>query len=114
VVLGLELRTFTLSHSTSPIFVKGYFKIESHERFAQGSFKLRSSRVAWAIGTQLYFFDRVLVLCLCWPAAWSSYSCFPCSWDDRCMPPHQAIYYSRWCLENLPGLPLNLDPQSPK
>jgi hypothetical protein len=24
VVLGLELRTFTLSHSTSPIFVKGF------------------------------------------------------------------------------------------
>jgi hypothetical protein len=24
VVLGLELRAFTLSHSTSPIFVKGF------------------------------------------------------------------------------------------
>jgi hypothetical protein len=24
VVLGLELRVFTLSHSTSPIFVKGF------------------------------------------------------------------------------------------
>jgi hypothetical protein len=26
VVLGLELRAFTLSHSTSPIFVKGFFQ----------------------------------------------------------------------------------------
>jgi hypothetical protein len=27
VVLGLELRSFTLSHPTSPIFVMGIFKI---------------------------------------------------------------------------------------
>jgi hypothetical protein len=26
VVLGLELRVFTLSHSTSPIFVKGFLR----------------------------------------------------------------------------------------
>jgi hypothetical protein len=33
-VLGLELKAFTLSHSTSPIFVMGFFKIGSHELFA--------------------------------------------------------------------------------
>jgi hypothetical protein len=33
VVLGLELRAFTLSHSTSPIFVKGFFEIESRKNF---------------------------------------------------------------------------------
>jgi hypothetical protein len=26
VVLGLELRAFTLSHSTSPVFVKGFLR----------------------------------------------------------------------------------------
>jgi hypothetical protein len=26
MVLGLELRAFTLSHSTSPIFVKGFLR----------------------------------------------------------------------------------------
>jgi hypothetical protein len=36
VVLGLELRAFTLSHSTSPIFVMGFFEIGSLELFAQG------------------------------------------------------------------------------
>jgi hypothetical protein len=28
-VLGFELRAFTLSHSTCPIFVKGFFEIRS-------------------------------------------------------------------------------------
>jgi hypothetical protein len=37
-VLGLELRAFTLSHSTNPIFVKGIFKL-----FVQAGFKLPSS-----------------------------------------------------------------------
>jgi hypothetical protein len=32
-VLGLELRAYTLRHSTSPIFVKVFFKIGSHELF---------------------------------------------------------------------------------
>jgi hypothetical protein len=39
-VLGLELRAFTLSHSTSPIFVKVFFEIGSHELFARAGFKL--------------------------------------------------------------------------
>jgi hypothetical protein len=39
VVLGLELRAFTLSHSTSPVFVKGVFQIGSHELFAQAGFE---------------------------------------------------------------------------
>jgi hypothetical protein len=39
VVLGLELRAFSLNHSTSPIFVKGFFEIRSHKLFAQGDFK---------------------------------------------------------------------------
>jgi hypothetical protein len=32
-----------LSHSTSPIFVKGFFEIGSCELFAQAGIKLRSS-----------------------------------------------------------------------
>jgi hypothetical protein len=30
-VLGLELKAYTLSHSTSPFFVKGFFEIGSWE-----------------------------------------------------------------------------------
>jgi hypothetical protein len=43
VVLGFELRAFILSHSTSPIFVKGFFEIGSLELFAQAGFELQSS-----------------------------------------------------------------------
>jgi hypothetical protein len=39
-VLGLELRAFTLSDSTSPIFCEGFFKIESHKLFAWAGFEL--------------------------------------------------------------------------
>jgi hypothetical protein len=38
-VLGFELRTFTLSHSISPIFVMGFFKIRSGELVAQAGFE---------------------------------------------------------------------------
>jgi hypothetical protein len=34
VVLGFELRAYTLSHSTSPFFIMGFFKIGSRELFA--------------------------------------------------------------------------------
>jgi hypothetical protein len=34
-VLGVELRAFTLSHSTSPFFVKVFFEIGSYELFAR-------------------------------------------------------------------------------
>jgi hypothetical protein len=34
LVLGFEFRAYILSHSTSPIFVKGVFEIGSHELFA--------------------------------------------------------------------------------
>jgi hypothetical protein len=44
VVLEFELRAFTLSPSTSPIFVKGFFKIGSHKVFVRAGFKLWSSR----------------------------------------------------------------------
>jgi hypothetical protein len=37
VVLGLELRAYTLSHST--FFVMGFFKIGSHELFAWAGFE---------------------------------------------------------------------------
>jgi hypothetical protein len=37
VVLGFELRAYTLSHSTSPTFVKGFFKIEYFELFTQAA-----------------------------------------------------------------------------
>jgi hypothetical protein len=43
-VLELELRAFTLSHSTSPIFVKSFFEIGSRELFAWPGFELLSSR----------------------------------------------------------------------
>jgi hypothetical protein len=42
-VLELELRAYTLNHSTSPFFVKGFFKIGSRELFAQGGFEPQSS-----------------------------------------------------------------------
>jgi hypothetical protein len=38
-VLGLELKAYTLSLSTSPFFVIGFFKMGSHEVFAQAGFK---------------------------------------------------------------------------
>jgi hypothetical protein len=38
-VLGLELKVYTLSRSTSPFFVKGFFEIGSHELFAWAGFK---------------------------------------------------------------------------
>jgi hypothetical protein len=41
-VLGLELRAFTLSHSTSP-FVLGIFKIGSLELFASADFEPQAS-----------------------------------------------------------------------
>jgi hypothetical protein len=39
LVLGFELRAYTLRHSTSSFFVKGCFLIESQEQFAKASFK---------------------------------------------------------------------------
>jgi hypothetical protein len=38
--LGLELRAFTLRHSTNPIFVNCFFVIGSHELFAHDNFQL--------------------------------------------------------------------------
>jgi hypothetical protein len=44
-VLGLELRTFTLSRSTSPdFFGEGFFKIGFRELFACAGFELQFSR----------------------------------------------------------------------
>jgi hypothetical protein len=40
LVLGLELRAYTLSHSTGPFFVMGFFEIGSWELFAQAGFEL--------------------------------------------------------------------------
>jgi hypothetical protein len=42
-VLFLWYRAHTASHSTSPFFVMGIFKIESHEIFAWAGFKLWTS-----------------------------------------------------------------------
>jgi hypothetical protein len=39
VVLGPELRAYTLSHSTKPFFVVGFFEIGSQELFAWAGFK---------------------------------------------------------------------------
>jgi hypothetical protein len=41
--LVFELKAYTLSHSTIPIFVKGFFEIGSHKLFAWAGFELRSS-----------------------------------------------------------------------
>jgi hypothetical protein len=43
MVLGFELRVYTLSHSTSLFFVMGFFEIGSCELFALAGFELRSS-----------------------------------------------------------------------
>jgi hypothetical protein len=43
VVLGLELRAFTLSHSTCPIFCEGFFDTGSQELLAWAGFEPRSS-----------------------------------------------------------------------
>jgi hypothetical protein len=43
MVLGFELRAYTLRHSTSPFFVMDIFKIESCGLFAQAGFETRSS-----------------------------------------------------------------------
>jgi hypothetical protein len=42
-VLGLELRAFTLSHSTAQFFVIGFFEIGSHKLFALAGSELWSS-----------------------------------------------------------------------
>jgi hypothetical protein len=41
-VLGLELRAYTLSHSTIPFFVMGVFEIGSPKLFSRAGFKPRS------------------------------------------------------------------------
>jgi hypothetical protein len=38
-VLGFELTAYNLSHSTSPVFVMGFFEIESLKLFAWVGFK---------------------------------------------------------------------------
>jgi hypothetical protein len=38
-VFGFELRAYTLSHSTSPFFVMGFFEIESHKLFSWDGFE---------------------------------------------------------------------------
>jgi hypothetical protein len=43
VVLGLELKGYTLNHSTSPFSVMGFSERGSHKLFAQAGFKQRSS-----------------------------------------------------------------------
>jgi hypothetical protein len=43
VVLGLELGAYTLSHSTSPIFVMVFFNVGSCKLFAWAGFEQRSS-----------------------------------------------------------------------
>jgi hypothetical protein len=43
VVLGFELKAYTLSHSTSPFFVMSFFQIGYCELFSQADFELWSS-----------------------------------------------------------------------
>jgi hypothetical protein len=43
VLLVFELRAYTLSQFSSPIFVMGFFEIGSHKLFAQAGFEPRSS-----------------------------------------------------------------------
>jgi hypothetical protein len=44
------------SHSTSPFFVMGVFKIGSHELFAPASFEILLISASWATGTRLKMF----------------------------------------------------------
>jgi hypothetical protein len=39
VVLEFELRVYTLSHPTSPLFMMDFFKIGSHNLFAWAGFE---------------------------------------------------------------------------
>jgi hypothetical protein len=43
VYLVFCFRAYTLSHSTSPLFVKGFFEIGSHELLVQAGFEPRFS-----------------------------------------------------------------------
>jgi hypothetical protein len=43
VVLRLKFRAYTLSYSTNPFFVTGFFEIRSLKLFAQAGFEPRSS-----------------------------------------------------------------------
>jgi hypothetical protein len=43
LVLGLVLKAYTLSHSTSLFFVTGVFEIGSHKLFAWAGFEPRST-----------------------------------------------------------------------
>jgi hypothetical protein len=70
LVLGLELRAYTLSHSTSPFLWWVFFKIRFHELFAWTGFK-----------------------------PWSSYLCLLSSWDYRCelpVPRSKNIFRRVW------------------
>jgi hypothetical protein len=40
MVLGLELRAYTLSHSTNPFFVMGFLRVGTLKLFAQAGFEL--------------------------------------------------------------------------
>jgi hypothetical protein len=40
MVLGFELRAYTLSYSTSPFIEMGFFKRGSHKLFTQAGFEL--------------------------------------------------------------------------
>jgi hypothetical protein len=40
VVLEFELGAYTLSHSTSPFFMMGFFEIGSHDLFVWAGFEL--------------------------------------------------------------------------
>jgi hypothetical protein len=46
-VLGLELRAYTFSISTSPFFVMGVFQIGSHELFDQDGLGLWANKISY-------------------------------------------------------------------
>jgi hypothetical protein len=103
VVLGFELRAFTLSHSTSPIFffffVMGIFEIGSHELVAWDDFKSQSSwslppeylgLQIWATGPAIPFFFFLR----CSLTGWKFKILLPQSpkcWDYRCALLHPAV-----------------------
>jgi hypothetical protein len=79
-VLGLELRAFTLSHSTSPFLL--YLFLRYGFMFLPGArHRLQSS-----------------------------YLCFPSSWDDRHIPPYSTYLLRWGLTDFLPGLASNLNP----
>jgi hypothetical protein len=114
VILGFELRAFTLSHYTSPIFVMGFFEVGSRELFAWAGFEpcspdlwvVRIIGVShWHLVPSFVFWDRVL---LCRPAGLELIIHLlypPECWNHRHVPlcPATFLFMFLQCWGLIPG-----------